>query len=231
MVRPGDVAPERLKDLRAHGIGMVRLLIPRLDVERAAPYLDAALAAGLKLAVNLTHVSRTDPAELALAAERAAGRGAAYVYLADSNGSLYPDDVAVRCRAVVEALAGSDVTVGFHPHDNLGLAFANTRAAIAAGAGAVDASIGGIGKGGGNLRLELIAAHLTVHGGADFRLEPLLQDRTTHAARLRMLADGTGGTLVAGLLDVGLDQARQLQEQAVQDGYDALLRNGLRIAS
>ncbi|MFJ5885621.1 hypothetical protein [Kitasatospora cineracea] len=228
MVRPGEVGPERLRELRGSGVGMVRVLVPQSDPERAEPYVRAARDGGVAVATNLTHVSRRSPAELASTARFFADLGVDVVYLADSNGSLYPEDVAARVRAVAEAVSGTPSAVGFHPHDNLGLAFANSQAALAAGAVAIDGSIGGIGKGGGNLRLELIAAHFARNGRTDLSVEPLLRDRTTQSAKLRMLAEGSASCLVAGLLDVGLDQDRQLQEQAVTRGYDALLRTGLQ---
>ncbi|MDI5964529.1 hypothetical protein [Streptantibioticus silvisoli] len=229
MVRPGEVAPQDLKGVSSTGVGMARVLASRLDVDTAAPYIEAARAEGLTAAVNLTHASRFSPAELGAAVRRAAGAGAQIVYLADSNGSLYPRDTTSRIRAAVEAAgAGPDgPVIGFHPHDNLGLAFANTFAALDADAGAVDASLGGIGKGGGNLRLELIAAHLTVHAGADFSVDPLLRNRSTITAQLRMLSDAGGRSLVSGLLDVSLDQSLLFQRQAARHGYDVLLRGGI----
>lgn len=228
MVRPGETTPESLKGLASSGVGMARFLAARLDVESVLPYLEAARAEGLVTAVNLTHASRYTPGELAAAVRRAADAGAGIVYLADSNGSLYPDGVAERVGAAVEAARPDDggPVVGFHPHDNLGLAFANTCAALQHGAGAVDASLGGIGKGGGNLRLELIAAHLTVHAGADYAIDPLVEDQSTLSTKLRMLADTSARNLMSGLLDVSLDQSQSFQEQAARHGYDALLRGG-----
>jgi 4-hydroxy 2-oxovalerate aldolase len=224
MIRPGEVSPRAVKSLAGVGVRMVRVLAARLGVDAALPFVAAAAEEGLLPAVNLTHASTHSTARLAAAVERAARAGARIVYLADSNGSLYPHETAERVRAAVEAAA--DVAVGFHPHDNLGLAFANTLAALRAGARAVDASIGGIGKGAGNLRLELIAAHLVRHGGADLRLDPLMDDQVTAPVRLKMMLDAGAGAMMTGMLDVSLEQSRGFREQAVERGYDALLRTG-----
>ena len=229
MIRPGEVEPAATADAAAGGVRLARLLAPRLDVAQTAPYLAAARAAGLATSVNLTHVSRFAPEQLAESAGRAAGLGADYVYLADSNGSMYPQDVLPRVEAVAAAVAReSGALVGFHAHDNLGLAFANTCAALSAGAAALDASLGGIGKGGGNLAIETAAAHLRARHGADLRLEPLLSEHAHEAALRSMRADGRVGALVAGLLDVSLDQAPEFQEQVARHGYDALLRPAAR---
>lgn len=221
MVRPGEAEPHQIADLADHGVGMVRVLVPGGDATRAAPYIAAARAAGLTVATNLTRASEASAEALAEAARRCEEAGTGLTYLADSNGSLYPGQVRVRIKAVA---AATSVPVGFHAHDNLGLAFTNSCVAAEAGACWLDASIGGIGKGGGNLRLELIAGHLIVRHQAPFRLDPLAHCRHVTAAQLRMLADGGCHTLVAGLLDVNLDQARAFQEKAADSGLDALLR-------
>lgn len=228
MARPGETRPEGLKGLADSGVGMVRILAARLDVAAAVPFVEAAVAEGLLPAVNLTHASRFPAERLAEAVADAARAGARIVYLADSNGSLYPEQTAARIRAAVQAAAdvADGIVIGFHPHDNLGLAFANTTAALEAGAAAVDASIGGIGKGGGNLRLELIAAHLVRHAGADYSIDPLVQDPTTGQVRLKMIMDAGAKALMTGILDVSLEQLRGFQEEAARRGYDALLRAG-----
>ncbi|MBP2705463.1 hypothetical protein JOL79_16755 [Microbispora sp. RL4-1S] len=224
MVRPPQVSPERIVDLREHGVEMLRIVVPGGDVTGVRHYFEAAREAGLAVVANLTHISRVRPEELAERARLCAEAGAELVYLADSNGSLYPSDVKER---VEKTAAGCPVPLGFHPHNNLGLAFINSCVAVDAGVSAVDASIGGIGKGGGNLPLELVVGHYVRQAGADYRVEPLLQERSTYSARLRMLSDGTSHSLVAGLLDVSLDQAGALEEQAALNGYDAVLRSGI----
>lgn len=234
MIRPGEAPKELIRGLGGRGVGLVRVLAAALDVASAAPYLEAARAQGLPAAVNLTHASRFGPERIAAAVAEAARAGAAIAYLADSNGSMFPEEVAQRVAAAAEAAAGAGdgpFTVGFHAHDNLGLAFANTCAALQAGAGAVDASLGGIGKGGGNLRLELIAGHLALRHGAGYRLDPLVRERTVAAAKLRMLADGGSNSLVTGLLDLNHDQSAEFLEQAARRGYDQVLRYGLEAAT
>ena len=72
------------------------------------------------------------------------------IYVADSRGHLQPDNVAPLIAAVRKAWAGP---IGFHAHDNLGLAMANSEAALAAGCELIDASIAAVGLGGGNLHI------------------------------------------------------------------------------
>src|SRR5829696_4356784 len=228
MVRPGEVEPDRVAQVAGRGVGLVRVLVPRGDVAAARPLMDAARSGGAPVSANLTRVSQADPDAVAGAVRDCVAAGADVVYLADSNGSLFPDGVRERVGVAVRAAGGTPV--GFHPHDNLGLAFINTCAALDAGATLVDASLGGVGKGGGNLRLELIAAHWVLRGLADVRIDPLLQDRTTTAVQLRMLADTGATPLMAGLLDVDLDGLRAFQEDVSRRGVDAVLRSARRAA-
>ncbi len=78
--------------------------------------------------------------------------------LADSFGGCDPEGV----RNVYENLRNElpdTVTLGFHGHDNLSLALANSMAAVAGGARIIDCTIDGMGRGGGNLRTELAVAN------------------------------------------------------------------------
>ena len=84
--------------------------------------------------------------------------GADYIYVVDSSGYMLPPEVRQRVAAMKIALSCS---VGFHAHNNLGLAIGNTLAAIEAGVDVVDGSLRGFGAGGGNAPTETLVAVLT----------------------------------------------------------------------
>lgn len=83
--------------------------------------------------------------------------GADYINLAESQGHLVPTEVAARVRAVRGAV---NIPIGFHPHNNLGLAIGNILAAIDEGASFVDGSLKGFGGGAGNAQTEVAVAAL-----------------------------------------------------------------------
>jgi len=94
--------------------------------------------------------------------------GADYINIADSAGAMLPNDAAERIRAVKAAVK---IPVGFHAHNNLGLAIGNTLAAIEAGAQVADGSVRGLGGGAGNAQLEVLVGVLNKVGfktGIDF---------------------------------------------------------------
>lgn len=84
--------------------------------------------------------------------------GAEYINLADSAGYLTPDGVRARISMLREHLS---IPVGFHAHNNLGLAIANSLAAVEEGASYIDATCRGLGAGAGNAQIEVLTAVLT----------------------------------------------------------------------
>lgn len=83
--------------------------------------------------------------------------GAEGIILMDSAGAYLPCDVEEKVGALVNGLK---VPVGFHAHNNLGLAIANSVAAIMAGAKILDGTARGFGAGAGNAQLEVLIAVL-----------------------------------------------------------------------
>lgn len=83
--------------------------------------------------------------------------GASGVLLMDSAGAYLPEDVTKKVGLLAKSLK---VDVGFHSHNNLGMAVANSVAAIRAGAKIIDATTRGLGAGAGNCQLEVIVAVL-----------------------------------------------------------------------
>lgn len=83
--------------------------------------------------------------------------GADVVYVVDSAGAMLPDDVRAKVSILKEHLS---VEVGFHAHENLGLAIGNTLAAIKEGATVVDGTLCSLGAGAGNTPTEVLVAVL-----------------------------------------------------------------------
>jgi len=83
--------------------------------------------------------------------------GAQAIVLMDSAGAYLPDDVTAK---VAHLAAGLSVPVGFHAHNNLGMAVANSVAAVRAGARIIDGTARGFGAGAGNAQLEVVVAVL-----------------------------------------------------------------------
>src|SRR5436190_10784707 len=113
--------------------------------------------------------SRTDPEFLCRVVEAAIAEGARTVNLPDTVGYALPSEYAAMFRNVLTRVPGADrVVLSAHCHDDLGLAVANTLAAIEAGAGQVECTVNGIGERAGNAALEeiVVAGRVRPHAVA-----------------------------------------------------------------
>jgi 2-isopropylmalate synthase len=109
--------------------------------------------------------TRSDLDFLCDVAAAVAAEGATTINLPDTVGYALPADIT-RMFAAVRARVGDGITLSAHNHNDLGLAVANSLAAIAAGARQVECTVNGIGERAGNAALEEIVMALEVRGDA-----------------------------------------------------------------
>src|ERR1700683_4084204 len=107
--------------------------------------------------------TRTDLDYLEQVSREVVAAGARTVNLPDTVGFSVPDEYGAMIGRMVKAL-GNTAIVSVHCHDDLGLAVANSLAAVQNGARQVECTINGIGERAGNAALEEIAAALYVRG-------------------------------------------------------------------
>jgi 4-hydroxy 2-oxovalerate aldolase len=150
----GTVADLRLA--AAAGVTIARIATHCTEADVSPQYFGAARELGMETVGFLMLSHMTSPAELAAQARIMVDAGCQCPYVVDSAGALLPDGVTQRVRALVEEV-GDDAQVGFHAHNNLGCAIANSLAGYAAGAVQIDGSTRGLGAGAGNAATELIA--------------------------------------------------------------------------
>lgn len=107
--------------------------------------------------------SRSDPDFLVRVFAAAVAAGATTINIPDTVGYATPDQFAALVRRVREEVPGIEqVTVSVHCHDDLGLAVANSLAAVQAGARQVECTVNGIGERAGNAALEEVVMALVV---------------------------------------------------------------------
>ncbi len=139
-------------------VDMIRFATRPNDIEKAIAIARIAKNQGLETAVNIMYMSTwvENPSFAELLGN--ADKYVDCVMMVDSYGSVYPEQIADCVKKLRMHYKGK---IGFHGHNNLELAFANTRAAIEAGIDIVDATISGMGRGAGNLRMELMMTYCT----------------------------------------------------------------------
>jgi 2-isopropylmalate synthase len=107
--------------------------------------------------------TRTDPEFLCKVVEAVVAAGATTVNIPDTVGFTTPVEFGELIRTIRESVPGMEqVTISAHCHDDLGLAVANSLAAVAAGARQVECTINGIGERAGNAALEEIVMAMQV---------------------------------------------------------------------
>lgn len=145
------------------GVDVVRVATHCTEANVSRRFIEQTRRAG-RVAYGVLMMSHMAPPEVLLAQARLMqDYGAQAVILMDSAGYSTPNLVREKVRLLVEALR---VDVGFHAHNNLGLAVANSLVALEQGARIVDACVKGFGAGAGNTQLETLVAAMEREGHA-----------------------------------------------------------------
>jgi len=157
LLLPGIGTQEDLSMAAHYGAKVARIATHVTEADIGEQHIGLARSLDM-LACGVLMMTHMVPAEKV--AEQAAlleSYGAELVYLMDSAGAMLPGDVTTRVAAVRGALS---IPVGFHAHNNLGMAIGNTLAAVEAGASFVDGCCRGLGAGAGNAQTEVLVAAL-----------------------------------------------------------------------
>lgn len=142
------------------------------QIPMAVDMIKDATDKGYETMFQLMAVSIVSEKDILEALEIVAKSPAGGVYLVDSFGALYSEQVRRYIGMYKKAMEGTGKEVGIHAHNNQQLAFSNTVEAIICGASRLDATIMGIGRGAGNCPMELIMSFLH---NPKFHLRPILQ--------------------------------------------------------
>jgi len=168
LLLPGIGTIENLKQAYKCGARAARIATHVTEADVSAQLIAAAKDLGMT-AVGFLMMTHMAPLEIiALEAKKMESYGSDYINLADSAGYMMPGNVCQLVSAVKRAVG---IPVGFHAHNNLGMASANSVAAVESGATYIDATLRGLGAGAGNAQLELMAGVLkraAYDTGADF---------------------------------------------------------------
>lgn len=177
LLLPGIGTVEDLKEAREAGADMVRIATHVTEADVSRQHIVNAKEMGMEVVGFLMMAHMASPEKILEQAQLMESYGADIIYATDSAGALLPNEVTERIELLVKEL---NVPVGFHAHNNLGLAMANTLAAAEAGATFLDGSARALGAGAGNTQTEVMAAVLDKAGyetGIDvFKLMDVAED-------------------------------------------------------
>ena len=162
-----DIAPK--KD---SVIDMVRVATYIHQIPTALDMVKDAHDKGYETTVNLMAASTIAATDLEGAMELICNSEVDVVYLVDSFGSFYSEQVHHLLDLYKKYAARRGKTLGMHAHNNQQLAYANTIEAAIKGANLLDSSMAGLGRGAGNCQTELLLGFLH---NPKYQLRPVLQ--------------------------------------------------------
>jgi 4-hydroxy-2-oxovalerate aldolase len=184
---------------------------------------------GLTVSANLMRTYCAPPEEISERCQRLLGRGVDWIYVVDSAGGMTPKEVQAYVRAIRDA--GASV-VGFHGHNNIQSALANSLAAIEAGATMIDTSLQGLGRTTGNTQTEVLLTFLQLRHGVEQEVNRDLVYRLARRYVQPLVEPGLDPThVLAGVLNVHSSSLPQIQDYAGRFGLDVdalLARAGVR---
>lgn len=157
LLLPGVGTVEDIKAAHDTGVSVIRIATHCSEADIAEQHFGVARRMGLETVGFLMLAHRLSPEELARQARIMVDAGCQCVYVTDSAGALILDEVTDRVLAIAAEI-GDEAQIGFHGHQNLSLAVANTMSAFRAGAVQVDGCTRGLGAGAGNTPTEALAA-------------------------------------------------------------------------
>jgi 4-hydroxy 2-oxovalerate aldolase len=137
---------------------------------------------GYETAINIMAVSKNRTEDIRAALEIFCQTPVDVIYLVDSYGSFYPEQIRDFSQLYLEYAEKYGKQVGIHSHNNQSLAFANTIDALKEGVSFLDCTVMGMGRGAGNCQSELLIGFLK---NPKYMVEPIIDHITKHMMKLR----------------------------------------------
>ncbi len=165
---PGIARLEDLDLASKHNMGFIRIGTDVTKVEKSEDFIKKAKKNGMFVAANYMKSYALPPEKFAEKVKLSEKFGADIVYIVDSAGGMFSENVVEYFKAIRKI---SNIPIGFHGHDNLGLAVSNSLTAAEIGIEFIDSSLQGLGRSSGNACTEMLILALKKKGfetGIDF---------------------------------------------------------------
>ena len=141
-------------------VDMIRIATYIHQIPEAIELIEEAHAKGYETTVNIMAVAKCFDTELDEVLELVSKTNVDVIYIADTFGSFYPEQINKLTQKYVKIARANGKQVGIHAHNNIQLAFANTIEAMMYGTSFLDVTISGLGRGAGNCPMELLIGFL-----------------------------------------------------------------------
>lgn len=152
-------------------IDMYRIATYVNQIPSAVEMIETCHNAGYFTSCNVMAISKNQESDLKRALEEVGKSPVDVIYIVDSFGALYPEEIRRVSEMYLEAGEKYGKEIGIHAHNNQQLAFANTIEACAKGVNYLDGTVLGMGRGAGNCSTEALLGFLK---NPKYKLEPVL---------------------------------------------------------
>ena len=168
----GRSLKEELRPKSESVVDMIRIATYIHQIPAAIELIEDAHEKGYETTVNIMAISKSFDDELDEVLEQLSKTNVDVIYIADSFGSFYPEQIKKLTEKYLSFAQKSGKKVGIHAHNNLQLAYANTLESMIYGTSFLDVTISGLGRGAGNCPLELLIGFLK---NPKYKLTPVLK--------------------------------------------------------
>lgn len=130
------------------------------QIPSAIEIIEDAKKKGYEVSANIMAISKINDEELTQGLELLAKSPVDIIYIVDSFGAYYPEQIERLSQKYLEIGNKYNKQIGIHAHNNQQLAFANTITALRYGVSWLDCTVSGMGRGAGNCYMESLLAFL-----------------------------------------------------------------------
>lgn len=153
-------------------LDMIRVATYINTIPTALDMIEDAKNKGYEVSCNIMAISNAQEGDVQVALEMLGNSPVDVLYIVDSYGALYPEQIARIVDLYMETAVKYNKKIGIHAHNNQQLAFANTIEAVGDGADYLDATYFGMGRGAGNCNMENLLGFLR---NPKYKIFPVIQ--------------------------------------------------------
>jgi len=168
----GRTVNEELLPAEDSVVDMIRIATYIHQIPAAIELVEEAHAKGYETTINIMAISKSFDDELDEVLEAVSKSSVDVIYIADSFGSFYPEQINKLTEKYLKVAQANGKQIGIHAHNNMQLAYANTIEALTYGTSYLDVTISGLGRGAGNCPMELLIGFLK---NPKYKLMPVLK--------------------------------------------------------
>ena len=163
-------------------IDLIRVATYLSTIPGAVEMIEDAKRKGYEVSCNIMAISNSQESDLKAALDMLGRTSVDVLYIVDSFGSLYPEQIARIVDIYMEFAEKYNKKLGIHAHNNQQLAFANTIEAVGDGVDWLDATYASLGRGAGNCAMELLLGFLK---NPKYNVYPVIQFVEEHINKIK----------------------------------------------